>query len=168
MPAGAPRSHPEREELDVSEELSDRPFPRGALIGAGVLIAATMVAALAGRVGDIGTVRLPPAALVETRDLVFVDRPEGGIAILDADDRSTVAVLAPNTDGFIRGVMRGVARERRSLGIGSEPPVRLAQREDGRLTLIDPQTGREIGLDAFGPTNTQAFARLFDRETTSR
>lgn len=152
----------------MSEELADRPFPRGALLGAGALIAITVVAALAGRLGDIGTVRLPPSPLVETRDLVFVDRPQGGIAIVDADDGTTITVLQPNADGFIRGVMRGVARERRSLGIGSEPPVRLAHREDGRLELIDPQTGREIGLDAFGPTNTQAFARLFDRETTSR
>lgn len=152
----------------MSEDFADRPFPRGALIGAGALIAVTMVAALAGRVGDVGTVRLAPAALVETRDLVFVDRPQGGVAILDAKGGGTITVLEPNKDGFIRGVMRGIARERRSLGLGPEAPVTLAHRDDGRLSLIDTATGRAIELDAFGPTNAMAFYRLFDRETTSR
>jgi hypothetical protein len=32
------------------------------------------------------------------------------------------------------------------------------------LTLEDPATGRIIGLEAFGPTNMEAFARLLTAE----
>jgi putative photosynthetic complex assembly protein len=73
-----------------------------------------------------------------------------------------LAVLDPGTNGFVRGVLRGLARERRRQGLGSEIPFHLAQRADGRLTLVDPATERVIDLKAFGPTNTQAFARLLE------
>jgi hypothetical protein len=31
---------------------------------------------------------------------------------------------------------------------------------DGRLSLRDPQTSRELALEPFGPTNTDVFKRL--------
>jgi putative photosynthetic complex assembly protein len=39
-------------------------------------------------------------------------------------------------------------------------PFRLALHADGRLTLEDPATSRTIELQAFGPANSGAFARL--------
>ena len=69
-------------------------------------------------------------------------------------------VLAVGGDGFVRGVLRGVARERRGRGLGSDLPVRLIARRDGTLALEDPATGRRIELNAFGATNAAAFARF--------
>ena len=71
-----------------------------------------------------------------------------------------MAVLPPGSNGFIRGVMRGLARERMLHGIDAAPPFRLIRWADGRLSLEDTATGRLIDLAAFGPTNAQAFARL--------
>ena len=56
--------------------------------------------------------------------------------------------------------MRGLARERKRQGIGPELPFQLVGRADGRLTLIDPGTGRRVDLESFGPTNAAAFVRL--------
>ena len=94
------------------------------------------------------------------RDLRFDDRADGGVVITEWPAGDVVAVLPPGTNGFVRGVMRGLARDRRAREIGSEPPFRLTHWSDGRLTLDDPSTGRRIDLDAFGPTNTAVFARL--------
>ena len=52
--------------------------------------------------------------------------------------------------GFIRGVMRGLARERRMRGIGDAPPFNLSLWRDGELSLTDSATGRSIELTAFG------------------
>jgi putative photosynthetic complex assembly protein len=54
-----------------------------------------------------------------------------------------------------------MARERRSRGVDATPPFRLVRWSDGRLSLEDPSTQREIALEAFGPTNSGAFAELF-------
>lgn len=71
-----------------------------------------------------------------------------------------VAVIPPGTNGFLRGSLRGLARERKRQGIGAGPAFRLVRWADGRLTLEDPATRRVIDLAAFGPTNSGAFADL--------
>lgn len=134
-------------------------FPRAPLWGAAVLLVTALVVTAGGR--TVATPdAMPPAAAVVTRDLLFVDRPEGGVAVYDAREKRQLDVLAPGSDGFVRGVLRSIARERRGHGLGPTVPVRLAARNNGDLTLEDPATGRLIHLTAFGPTNTAAFARF--------
>jgi putative photosynthetic complex assembly protein len=134
-------------------------IPRGALIGAGMLVASTLLLAGYGRLSGYGTTRMPDMTAVATRELRFLDQPDGSVAVR-ARDGSDIARLAPGTNGFARGVLRGLARARRRESIGSEAPFRLTRWSDGRLSLADPATGTEIQLDAFGPTNAAAFARL--------
>ncbi|MBK8211243.1 MAG: phosphonate-binding protein [Rhodospirillales bacterium] len=147
---------------------ADQPvIPRGVLLGAAALLGLALLSAGAGRITGIGTLHLPPADAGESRDLRFEDRADGAVVIYDARAQRAIEVLAPGTNGFIRGVMRGLARERMLRGIGAERPFRLVRDNDNRLLLSDPATGRLIGLDAFGITNAEAFARLLaDKDRT--
>jgi len=78
-------------------------------------------------------------------------------------------IVEPGIGGFIRATMRGMARERHREGIGEETPFTLTRWTDGTVSLQDSTTGRTINLDAFGPTNAEAFARLFnDRAAASK
>lgn len=97
----------------------------------------------------------------KVRQLAFEDQSNGGIAVLDGRTRSRITAVEPKEDGFVRGVLRGFARERRAKGIGPQPPFDLILTAEGGLILSDPETGREVFLNAFGPTNAQAFGRLF-------
>jgi|FEC22Drversion2_1045045.scaffolds.fasta_scaffold00166_6 putative photosynthetic complex assembly protein len=138
------------------------PFPRGPLLAAGVLIAATIaVAAWSRHTGD-GRVALPPVETIASIDVAFADRADGGVEVTAAADGRVLHVYEPGTNGFVRGVMRGLARERRLAGIGAGPPFRLALGADGRLTLSDTATGRVISLEAFGPDNVGAFAEILN------
>lgn len=102
------------------------------------------------------------------RQLRFVERAGGGIDVIDARAGVRIDELRPGADGFIRATLRGLARERRRRGLGPEVPFRLALHEDNRLTLEDPATGRLVELEAFGPSNSGAFARLLpSRERAS-
>ena len=80
--------------------------------------------------------------------------------VWDASSDQLLVSLQPGTENFIRGVMRGLARERRSHSLDRETPFRIARHSDGRLTLQDLATGRRIDLQAFGPTNVGSFERL--------
>lgn len=134
--------------------------PQGALIALGALIAATIVAVVVAQFTGLGQQRLPAASPVATRALTFVDRPDGGIDIVDARDGRRAGQVDPGTQGFLRGTMRGLARERRSHGIGAAQPFHLLTLADGRLLLEDPDTGRRIDLGSFGPDNAAVFAAL--------
>jgi len=98
------------------------------------------------------------------RALFFHDDPDGVIRVLDAEAPSSgdaeLLRLMPGDDGFIRSVMRGLARERLARGIGPADPFVLGAYSDGRLYIDDPATGRQVVVTAFGVDNVRAFARL--------
>ena len=143
----------------MSESTSRAGFPPGALVGAGALIGLALLAAVYGRATNAG-VRMPPASVVTERPLRFADRADGGVTVLDAGDNRLVAVIAPGTNGFLRATVRGLAQERMREGTNFQTPFHLTAWSDGRLTLLDPTTGRHIDLEAFGTTNAEAFAQL--------
>lgn len=138
--------------------------PRGLLMAAGAMVLAALLAVTLVRVTGVGMVHVPDAAAVSMREFLFEDRQDGSIAILNAGDRQLVDTVAPESNGFLRGTMRGLARERRRQGVGPEIAFQLIGRSDGRLTLVDPGTGRRVDLESFGPTNAAVFARLMARE----
>jgi putative photosynthetic complex assembly protein len=148
----------------MSDPYSDRPFPRTAIIGAALLVGFALVSVAAVRISGIDITDRPASIAIESRDLRFEDRPDGAVAIYDTALRREIAVLAPGTNNFIRGTLRGFARERRQHEIGPEPAFRLTRWADGRLTLDDPATSRSVDLRAFGVTNVQSFALLLRAE----
>ena len=104
-------------------------------------------------------VRFEDAPTVWQRELSFVDTPGGDVLVLDAGTGQSVARFE-GEQGFLRGTLRALARERNRRGLGPEAPLQLLGRRDGRLTLLDPSTGGRIGLEAFGTSNLAVFSRL--------
>lgn len=143
--------------------IDTQPFPRLALIAAAVLVAGTISAAAAARYvrsqdGEVSQAQnVTPLA---SRDLTFFDMADGSVEVRDASGADVVFIAGPGTNGFIRGVMRGMARDRHARDIDQAPAFRLAEWPDGRLSLQDLATGKEIELSAFGATNRAAFAQL--------
>ena len=144
----------------MSGHTHDAPFPRLPLMAAGALVAITLVLVAVVRVTGVGGLHTPQAPIVAERLLHFADQPDGSITVRDALDGRLVHTVAPGTNGFLRGTLRGLGRERKREGAGPGTGFHLSARSDGRLLLQDPATGRLIDLGAFGPTNVAAFARL--------
>jgi putative photosynthetic complex assembly protein len=143
-------------------------FPRAPLIGAVGMILVTLVSVALSRVSGVGASRLEPAHAIASLDVRFEDRVDGSVAVLNGSGERTVLVLEAGAHGFVRGVLRGFARERRAAGISEAPPFRLARLNDGRLLIEDTASGRRIDLDAFGPTNVAAFVKILETGIASR
>ena len=141
-------------------EHSHGTVPRTPLMAVGGLILASLLMVAVVRLTGVGEVRTPMTQVVAERSLRFSDQADGGIAVHDAANGQLLERLAPGSNGFLRGALRGLSRERKRSGIGPEPALRLSGRSDGRLLLEDPQTGRLIDLGSFGSTNAAVFARL--------
>ena len=141
-------------------------FPRAPLLGLLAVVGLSLVVAATGRITHIGAVQAT-GSLVAVRDLQFADGADGSVVVTDARDGSPVAVFT-GENGFLRGTMRGMARTRKSEGVGPQDPFRLAAWSDGRLTLDDPATARHIELQAFGSTNTEVFAHLLTAHGETR
>lgn len=141
-------------------------FPRGLLLAVGGMLLLTLLSVSAVRLSG-STIRAPDAPAVAVRELRFEDRPDGSIAVIDARDERQVHAVTGES-GFVRGTLRGLARDRKRQGVGAERPFELIGRADGRLTLVDPVTGRIVDLESFGPVNASAFARLMAAEGSVR
>ena len=134
------------------------PSLRLPLFAIGALVVVSLVGTAAVRWSGMN-ISDPDAPVLMTRSLQFEDRPDGGIDVSDAQSRQRVQTVVGEA-GFVRGTLRGLARERRRAGVGPTEPFELIAHTDGRLTLVDPSTTRRVDLESFGPTNMSEFVRL--------
>lgn len=148
----------------MSASHAPTPLPRLPLLALAALVLVSLISVAAVRWSGL-SVRTPDAKAVATRQLRFEDGADGSIAVIDA---STGQLLerVHGEQGFLRGSLRALARERRMRDVGAMPPFELAARADGRFTLLDTATGARIDLESFGPANAAAFARLLTLNKT--
>ncbi|MEY4862199.1 MAG: putative photosynthetic complex assembly protein PuhC [Pseudomonadota bacterium] len=150
----------------AERELPADNFPRWFLWGAGSLIAFSLISVGLVRITGNGPDQLRAAAArgegpapSAERALRFQDRPDGGISVIDMATKRELAVIE-GEQGFVRGSLRALTRERKARELGSEQPFELIAQADGRLTLHDPATGKRVELESFGPSNAANFSRL--------
>jgi putative photosynthetic complex assembly protein len=157
MPATNPWRHD-----DMNHPAARPPprFPRAPLFALGALVVSSVLAVATVRFTGVGAMHVQDAPAVTVREFRFEDRPDGSIVVLDRSGAHTIDTVAPGSNGFLRGTMRGLARERMRQGVGRDLPFRMIGRADGRLTLEDPGTGRRVDLGSFGPTNAAVFAQI--------
>ncbi len=142
-------------------QINDITVPPIMIKAIGALILVTLLATAYGRYsGMTETAAVPAEDIVEQISLSFVDQNDGSVSVIDAATGQEVGTLLSGGDGFARGVLRGLVRERRLSSIGSEQPFQLFRTVQNDVTLFDPATGRLVALRAFGPTNDAVFRRF--------
>lgn len=152
----------------MNTSLHEPPLPgRHALTGwifVGFLSSILLVVALLRNQG----MQIPQehAPVLWQMSLRFEDRPNGDVAVLDAATQTEIHRYV-GEQGFVRGILRTMARERMRRGMGSGPAFDLIAHNDGRLTLIDTATGQRIDLESFGPTNLSSFVLLHQANHSS-
>lgn len=147
----------------MSQTLAEHSLLRRPALICGTMVAATLALVLATpllRHDDAGVA----AVMLVQRDLFFADRADGGVAITDARSGAQVPELLPGEGGFVRGTLRSLVRERRREQIGAATPFRLTAWQNGRITLEDQATGRQLDLHGFGQTNAEAFVRFLSNK----
>lgn len=140
------------------EALAPDSFPRWILYFAAGIMAFSLISVGLIRITGNGPDQLAAEPTVQ-RSLVFEDQKDGGVRVADGVTGQTLTVLY-GEQGFVRGALRALARERFARGIGSAQPFDLIARVDGRVTLMDPSTNQRVDLESFGPSNTAEFARF--------
>jgi len=81
--------------------IADRTLPRGALFGAGALLTLSLLLVAIARVTGYQPAKPPASAVVDSRDLRFVDRSDGAVLVYANPDDRLVDTLQPGTNGFV-------------------------------------------------------------------
>lgn len=142
------------------------PMRRPAIACASLLGTALLLAFLGRHPHDAA---MPdPQQVVHSVAIRFADAPDGTVIALNAATGAEIERIAPGKGGFVRVTMRSFASERKQHGIGGEVPFQLSRMADGDLMLSDDQTGRVMMLNAFGPSNSGAFASMLDQGASAK
>jgi putative photosynthetic complex assembly protein len=99
------------------------------------------------------------APVAWSRALHFQDHSSGAVLVIDASTEQEIARFE-GEQGFVRGSLRALVRERKRRDLGPEQPFILEGHSDGRLSLRDPTTQTRIPLDSFGPSQLALFQPL--------
>lgn len=136
--------------------------PKKFLWAAIALVVMVFGFAIAASVFGIGKFDSAPFSAVESTWLRFVDAEDGAILVYDAQGAADKVMIriAPNTNQFLRGAMRSMARKRRLANVTPDQPFVLTKWADGRITLDDPSTKGQISIESFGPTQVESFMAL--------
>jgi len=122
---------------------------------------AVMVLLIAGYVQYGKVEHQADADVVVKKTLFFRDLPNGSVGVISADSGQMIAQVEGQA-GFVRGILRALARDRRIRQITSDDAFELVSRSDGRLTLIDLATQNRIDLESFGKDNAAEFAAFLN------
>jgi putative photosynthetic complex assembly protein len=111
-------------------------------------------------------------AVVKATNLVFKDDANGDILIevLPTDSTNSAAKAVKvlrfsGEQGFLRGTLRALARDRRIRGLSPAAPFVLALDQSGRLSITDSLTNKGIDLIAFGSDNLAVFEQILINAT---
>lgn len=145
-------------------ELDGRSPPKPLMRAAIALALLTLVLSAVAKRTGAGRVEPAASPVVAQQDLRFEDAAGGVVRVVTAGAAPReVALLPGGSDMFIRSSVRALARDRRrSGGVLEEGAFRLTRHASGRMTLEDLVTSERIELNAFGPTNLDAWRRLLD------
>lgn len=140
-------------------------IPRSVLIGFGLLLAGVVTAVALFRFSGMEPLaRVPePQHILDQRELRFIDGGGGTVEVREIREGSVevlIHVIEAGDGGFVRGVLRSMARARRANGISDEYPFVLIHTANGTVLLEDPATEQRIDLQAFGPASIEAFKAL--------
>ena len=141
-------------------------LPKHLALVLGLVMLATLSLVAVVRYSGVD-IRYADSPSQQVRLLRFADMDNGDIGVINAQDGSELARFS-GEQGFMRGALRAMARERKRRDIGPMVPFELHARTDGRLTLIDPATQMRLDLESFGPTNAGLFAQLLHEPQTTK
>lgn len=141
--------------------MSDIRVPRGALIGAAVLVGSVMATITAARHYDMGRMELHAVTPDQARALVFRPQDNGEMLVFDREGRE-VTRLVIEGDTFTMAAVRALAMQRPGRDDDEEYALVIRRDAAGHVELADPETGRAVRIEGFGEASFRKFAAYLD------
>lgn len=132
----------------------------------GLILAICTVVAISNLTDQPKIAQPPQTPIVAEREIYLWSDISGKAQVTDAEG-IVIAEFTKTEGGFVSTIDRVIERRRLQAGVDPDAALLLRQRENNRVSLFDPSTGRETELVSFGKDNVRDFVQLLTADTLS-
>ena len=114
------------------------------------------------RMSDLSPYSIPKQLDIKAEKEVLLQIGENGETIILDEYGNVLVSYSKEQENFVSTVTKVLERDRKKVGVFDNSKVFLRLSDNGRLSIFDPQTEREIDLAGFGDDNIQVFFNLLE------
>ena len=114
------------------------------------------------RVSDLQPYSIPKQLDIKAEKEIFLKIGGNGETLILDGNENILVRYSKEQENFVSTVTKVLERDRKKIGLFENSNVFLRLGDNGRLSIFDPQTNREIDLAGFGDGNIQVFFNLLE------
>ena len=114
------------------------------------------------RMSDLHPYSIPKQLDIKAEKEVLLKIGEDGETLILDDEGNVLVSFSKEQENFVSTVTKVLERDRKKVGIFENSNVFIRLSDNHRLSIFDPQTGREIDLAGFGDGNIQIFFNILE------
>lgn len=137
------------------------------MMAASLVVVTLVTVGIAQLSGGVDSLRSGLSTPAYEQAIRFEPLPGDRIHVVDVATSETMYIVEANSDGLLRGALRGLGRSRALSSLDVAAPYLLQRIEGDGVYLSDELTGRSIRIESFGPILTGAVAVLMDAATNT-
>jgi len=131
------------------------------------LIPCAMVASILFVMGfqifNFEPVNVSPNSSIISSKLIYIEQSDD-LATKILNEKGAILVEHPKGEqSFVSTVLTVINRDRLKKNLDKSGPLILQQKENGRLSIFDPLSEKELDLMGFGEDNILVFRDILDR-----
>ena len=131
------------------------------------LVPGAMVASILFVIGfqifNFEPVNVSPNSSIISSKLIYIEQSDD-LATKILNEKGAILVEHPKGEqSFVSTVLTVINRDRLKKNLDKSGPLILQQKENGRLSIFDPSSEKELDLMGFGEDNILVFRDILDR-----
>ena len=131
------------------------------------LVPGAMVASILFVIGfqifNFEPVNVSPNSSIISSKLIYIEQSDD-LATKILNEKGAILVEHPKGEqSFVSTVLTVINRDRLKKNLDKSGPLILQQKENGRLSIFDPSSGKEYDLMGFGEDNILVFRDILEQ-----
>ena len=132
-----------------------------------LLVPAVMVASIIFVIGfqvfNFEPINVSPNSTIISSKLIYIEQSDDLETRILNENGAILVEYPKDKETFVSTILRVINRDRIKRNIDKSSPLILQQKENGRLSIFDPSSEKEVDLMGFGDDNILVFRDILER-----
>ena len=132
-----------------------------------LLVPAVMVASIIFVIGfqvfNFEPINVSPNSTIISSKLIYIEQSDYLETRILNENGAILVEYPKDKETFVSTILRVINRDRIKRNIDKSGPLILQKKDNGRISIFDPSSGKEVDLMAFGEDNILVFRDILGR-----